>query len=99
MNSKKTQRKCSEGHEYFKSSDCPTCPICEGIRKPKEGFLTSLSAPARRALEQHNIQTIEELTRYTKNDILQWHGIGPSTIPKLEKALAEMGVQFKIKNH
>ncbi len=99
MTSKKTQRKCAEGHSYYKSSDCPTCPICETNRKPKEGFLSTLSAPARRALELHKIQTIEELAHYSKTDILQWHGIGPSTIPKLEKAMAEMGVQFKIKNH
>jgi hypothetical protein len=44
-------RICPNGHHYVKSSDCPVCPFCEADRKPKKGFLSLLSAPARRALE------------------------------------------------
>lgn len=29
---------CEKGHQYYKSSDCPICPVCEKERKPKEGF-------------------------------------------------------------
>ncbi|QDS34810.1 hypothetical protein FPS98_12825 [Brevibacillus brevis] len=32
--SQKTVRTCVNGHSYMKSSDCPTCPICEQERKP-----------------------------------------------------------------
>ncbi len=42
MVTEKTLRTCEQGHEYYKSSDCPTCPVCEKERKPKEGFLSLL---------------------------------------------------------
>jgi len=42
---------CSKGHQFNKTSDCPTCPICEKECKPRQGLLSQLSAPARRALE------------------------------------------------
>ena len=46
------QKVCTNGHQFFKSSDCPTCPVCEAERKPKFGLLSLLAAPARRALER-----------------------------------------------
>ncbi|WP_459641126.1 helix-hairpin-helix domain-containing protein [Flavobacterium sp. CGRL2] len=51
MTSLENNRTCKKGHHYSKTSDCPTCPICEAQRKPKSGLLSVLSAPARRALE------------------------------------------------
>jgi len=53
--SNKSLRTCAKGHKYYKSSDCPTCPICEKELKPATGFLSILSAPARRALENNGI--------------------------------------------
>jgi len=44
VNQKKTLRTCAKGHQYYKSSDCPTCPICEEERKPQVGFLAALVA-------------------------------------------------------
>ncbi len=41
MVTEKTLRTCEQGHEYYKSSDCPTCPVCEK-RETKEGFLSLL---------------------------------------------------------
>lgn len=90
-----TLRTCEQGHEYYKSSDCPTCPTCEKERKPKEGFLSLLSAPARRALEHRGIQTVEELSKYSEKEILKLHGMGPASLPKLRKALEESGLSFK----
>ncbi|MDH4421428.1 MULTISPECIES: RNA polymerase alpha subunit C-terminal domain-containing protein [Bacillus] len=90
-----TLRTCEQGHEYYKSSDCPTCPTCEKERKPKEGFLSLLSAPARRALEHHGIHTVEELSIYSEKEILKLHGMGPASMPKLRKALEESGLSFK----
>jgi len=95
MVTEKTLRTCEQGHEYNKSSDCPTCPVCEKERKPKEGFLSLLSAPARRALEHHGIQTVEELSKYSEKEILKLHGMGPASLPKLRKALEESGLSFK----
>ncbi|WP_265938363.1 RNA polymerase alpha subunit C-terminal domain-containing protein [Bacillus thuringiensis] len=90
-----TLKTCEQGHEYYKSSDCPTCPTCEKERKPKEGFLSLLSAPARRALEHRGIQTVEELSKYSEKEILKLHGMGPASLLKLRKALEESGLSFK----
>lgn len=87
----KTVRICDSGHQYYKSSDCPTCPICESERTPKSAFLVQLSAPARRAL----ISTLEELSKYSEKEILQLHGMGPASLPKLRDALATEGLAFK----
>lgn len=88
-------RVCGNGHEYYKSSDCPVCPVCEQERKPESGFLSTLSAPARRALESHGITTLAQLATRSENEILQFHGMGPASIPKLRAALAESGYSFK----
>jgi predicted RecB family nuclease len=95
MPARKNLRTCSRGHAYYKSSDCPTCPICEQERKPKDGVLSLLSAPARRALEREGITTVEQLARYSEHDILKLHGIGPSSMPKLRNALQMQGLTFK----
>lgn len=92
---KKTQRTCANGHKYYKSSECPTCPICEAERKPEEGFLSLLSAPARRALENKGIKTLKQLSEYTEAEILELHGMGKTSIPKLVKVLEENGMEFK----
>jgi hypothetical protein len=95
MAEKGTLRTCKNGHQYYKSSDCPTCPICEQERKPKEGFLSLLSAPARRALEHEGIVTVKELSKWSEYEILKLHGMGPSTIPKLKSALKANGLTFR----
>ena len=86
---------CPKGHQFDKKSDCPTCPICEAERKPQAGFLAQLPAPARRALENNGITSLEKLSEYSEKEILQLHGIGPSSIPKLRDALKTVGLDFK----
>ncbi len=97
MDTKKKVKTCKSGHQFFKSSDCPTCPVCEEERKPKDHFLSLLGAPARRALERENIKTLEELTKWSEKEMLNLHGIGQSTIPKLKAMLAENGLSFQTK--
>ncbi|MBK9331298.1 MAG: hypothetical protein IPM96_02580 [Ignavibacteria bacterium] len=86
---------CKNGHKFFKSSDCPVCPECEKNSKPKTGFLSTLSAPAKRALESNNIVTISVLSKYSEAEILKLHGIGKASIPTLRAALAAVGRKFK----
>lgn len=93
--SKRSLRTCSNGHDYYKSSDCPVCPICEQERKPTDGFLAKLSAPARRALEHHDITTLQQLATFSEKEILQLHGIGPASLPILRTVLEEDGLAFK----
>lgn len=88
-------RICPKGHRYKKSSDCPTCPKCEQERKPTSGFLADLSAPARRALEGKGILTLAKLAKYSEQEILALHGMGPSSIPKLKAALKREGLSFR----
>lgn len=90
----KTLRTCANGHQYYKSSDCPTCPICEQQNKPADGFLSNLSAPARRALQNKGIITLQQLAQFSEADILKLHGMGPGSLPKLRSALAANGLSF-----
>ncbi|MEH7254480.1 RNA polymerase alpha subunit C-terminal domain-containing protein [Neobacillus niacini] len=91
----KSLRTCTKGHKYYKSSDCLTCPTCEQELKPENGFLSELSAPARRALEHNGITTVEQLSIFSEKEILQFHGMGPASIPKLREALETNGLSFR----
>lgn len=90
------EKTCEKGHTYFKTSDCPTCPVCEKLRKPIEGFLSRLSAPAIRALESAGIDSLEKLASRTEKEILKLHGIGKSAIPVLKEALQQEGLAFRV---
>jgi len=93
----KTLRTCSNGHQYYKSTDCPTCPICENERKVMAGVFSELSAPARRALENNGIATLSQLATYSEAEILKFHGMGPGSLPKLRGLLKQQGLSFKTK--
>ena len=60
---------------------------------PDDPF-AGLSAPAKRALANSGIKTLEQLSKYSKEQVLQLHGMGPSSLPKLEKALLSHGLSF-----
>jgi hypothetical protein len=95
MAREKTLRTCEKGHHYSKSSDCPTCPVCEQERKSVDSFLAQLSAPARRAFERAGIATPEQLSAFSEKEIRILHGVGPSTIPILKQVLLLAGLDFK----
>lgn len=95
MSSTKNLRTCRKGHQYYKSSDCPTCPVCERERKPAGGFLSGLSAPARRALETHGITSLKKLASLTEKELLAFHGMGPASLPTLRNSLAAAGLTFR----
>lgn len=92
---KKNYRTCENGHSFLKSSDCPVCPICEKEKKPSNGFLSLLAAPARRAIENKGIKTIQQLSKYSEAELLALHGFGKSSLPALKKALGEKGLSLK----
>lgn len=95
MTKKVIVKTCKKGHQFFKSSDCPVCPVCEAARKPTDGFLASLAAPARRALESAKIGTLKELSRYSETEIAALHGMGKTTITRLQALLKKEGLTFK----
>jgi hypothetical protein len=90
----KKLKTCDRGHKFYKSSDCPSCPICAAQDKPETGFLALLSAPARGALEHAGITSLSELSRHSEREILKLHGVGPKTIPTLRQALHNAGMAF-----
>jgi DNA-directed RNA polymerase alpha subunit len=92
---KKTKKVCKNGHTFYKSSDCPTCPTCEKLKEPASGFLALLSNPARNALLHHGIDTLEKLSSHTEKEILKIHGIGKASLPIFRKSLEEKGLSFK----
>ena len=65
-------------------------------RKQNDDF-SLLVAPARRALEREGITTLMQLSKYSEGEILELHGMGPSTIPKLRSALKAKGLTFRKK--
>ena len=54
-----------------------------------------ISAPARRALVQYKITTLDLLSTYKESELLEMHGIGPTVILKLIKLLKGAGLKFK----
>ena len=88
-------RVCKAGHKYFKSSDCLTCPVCEMERKPESGFLSVIAAPARRALENKGIKSLEELAAFSESELLKLHGFGLGSLPKLRQELEKEGLSFR----
>lgn len=91
----KSPRTCANGHRYFKSSDCPVCPVCEKSRKPDAEFMSVLAAPARRALEGAGLNTLAKLSRVSESELLSLHGMGPGSLPKLRAQLKAKGLSFR----
>jgi hypothetical protein len=53
-----------------------------------------LAAPARRALQNAGIKSVDQLSAWTEDDLLKLHGIGPTTLPKLREAMKSKGYSF-----
>ena len=89
------RKTCEKGHQFYKSSSCPTCPICEKLKKDTSGFMSGLSAPAQRALKNEGIKSVKQLSKYSEKEILKLHGIGKTAIPVLKKELKKEKLNFK----
>jgi hypothetical protein len=89
------KKTCAEGHTFYKTSDCPTCPRCEAGKVTDGSGFSGLGAPARRALEGQGITTLVKLSKWSERDLLKLHGIGPASLPKLRTALERAGLKFK----
>lgn len=94
----KTLRICKKGHRYYKSSDCPVCPICEKRNKTQKGTFSILATPAQKALENKGIKTLKALSKYSEKEITNLHGMGPYSIPKLKTVLKTNRLSFKKNN-
>jgi DNA-directed RNA polymerase alpha subunit len=55
-----------------------------------------LSAPARRALVNAKLTKIEHLKKLTEKQLMSLHGMGPSSLPIIKKAMKKYKVNFKL---
>lgn len=58
-----------------------------------QSFL-GLSKPAQRALINNGIFKPDNLATWRRADIAKLHGIGPTTLPKLDEILRAEGLEF-----
>ncbi len=66
-----------------------------GNEEKEKNFLSLLSTPARRALENNGIKTLQQLSKHSEAGMMKLHGVGKTAIPILQKALKEKGFAFK----
>lgn len=73
------------------------CPKCwSGYYKDqKQSDFPKISAPALRALLKAKIMNLKQLSKFSEEEILELHGMGPSTMPKLLAALKARHLNFK----
>jgi hypothetical protein len=57
--------------------------------------LSKLGKPAQRALLSNGISTPEDLAKRTLEEVLDFHGIGKSSVPILLAALQKKGMRFR----
>ena len=63
--------------------------------KPQESPFSILVAPARRALENKGILSLQQLSKFSETEILELHGMGQSSVPKLRDLLKAKSLSFK----
>ncbi|ANS79434.1 hypothetical protein SGUI_2038 [Serinicoccus hydrothermalis] len=54
----------------------------------------TIGAPATRALRAEGIESLEQLTGWTEDDLAALHGVGPVAVARLRDALGELGRGF-----
>lgn len=57
-------------------------------------FQKILAKPVQRALAGVNIETLEQLSKYSEAEIMELHGIGQNAFKKLQEALSDNGLSF-----
>jgi uncharacterized protein YdhG (YjbR/CyaY superfamily) len=57
-----------------------------------------LPAPAIRALKGAGILSFKKLSNWTEASLLELHGFGPGSIPKLKKKMKSLGLELKKSN-
>lgn len=58
-----------------------------------DAFPKGMSQPALRALHAEGYATLEDVAGSSKNDLLALHGFGPKSVPLLESALEQEGLE------
>jgi hypothetical protein len=66
----------------------------EKIERRDDDLPAGLSQPALRALLSVDVTRLSQVTKFTREELLDLHGMGPNAIGKLEAALEELGKSF-----
>ena len=61
----------------------------------EESDIPKIGAPAQRALAAAGVKQLKDLTKFSEQEVRQWHGIGPNALGKLRQAMTEKGLSFK----
>ena len=97
MATKKTTSKTAKKSSATKSKSKPAAKkaVPKKEKALSKQFLVNLSAPARRALADEGISNLKQLSKYSAAQLLELHGMGPASIPKIEAALREAGLKLQ----
>jgi hypothetical protein len=63
--------------------------------RAEESDPPKLAAPARRALEGAGFRRLEQLVAVRESDLRRLHGMGPTAIDALRRALQKRGLSFR----
>ncbi len=67
----------------------------KGVKRLRvEILLEKLAVPAQRAIRGAGVETLEQLSRMTREEALAMHGIGQKATRLVEATLAEYGMAF-----
>ncbi|REC79953.1 hypothetical protein DRF60_02930 [Chryseobacterium elymi] len=70
------------------------CAVNHVVRD--DDFLSGIIAvPARRALEREKIDSLEKLSGYSEEEIMNLHGFGKNAMERLKNHMEERQVSFK----
>jgi hypothetical protein len=71
-----------------------TTPQSKAEGQP-ENDLPRIGQPAVRALAGIGVYGLEQLTKFSENEIQKLHGMGPKALGILRQALADRGLSFR----
>lgn len=91
-----TQRGRKLGAKRPSRAKCDPAKIAEFDYASLAPELRTLSKPAQRALINAGLTKLSRLAAKSEKQILELHGFGPSSLPKVRRALAERGLKFKV---
>ena len=61
----------------------------------KQSNLPKTAAPAQRALQSAGIFTLKQLSKISKEELLQLHGMGPNALGKFRDSLKAKGLSWR----
>lgn len=68
------------------------------MKQPDDGLpvddLPKLSRPARSALAEVGLMSLEQVSQWSAKDVLALHGMGPKGVRELREALQVRGMSF-----